>query len=532
MLNLDQCLAANRPLLFVVAESDIEVLQHLNDKHPEGKFFVYSSTLADLVPLKDLLSSKFVYRTKKPKSAVEIFEHIQSRAFSETNSKFETYIFLDAHGVSGDAQNIRFIKDIVTHYQLDDGFTVNLMMVSQFVCVPPALERLSEVVFFDLPSEAQLKDQSDYIANKLDLTGERAPSEEIVSNLKGLTTFEVGQAYLQSYSLHKGIDVNFVRDFKKSAIAKTDLLSLLETNVKFEDIGGMETLKAWVRKSAGGWTVEGRKFGLPLLKGILMVGLPGCGKTLISQAIGSEWGLPVVQFDPARVFSSRVGESESNIRRVLQIVEAVSPCCLFLDEIEKGFAGMQSSTFSDAGVTARVIGSFLVWLQECKKPVFTIATSNQIQYLPPELISRFDETFFVNLPQFKERQEIFKIHITKVGRDPNKFHLEQLAQASQDLSGREIEQAIRESMYDAFYSKVELSTEVIMRVLLKKTNLLTTMAEQLNYLLKWVGWNEEKQDGVRARFAAPPEDNGMTRVMEQVEALVKEIEQKPPEGKK
>ena len=250
--------------------------------------------------------------------------------------------------------------------------------------------------------------------------------------------------------------------------------------------------------------------------------------SLTCKAIGNEWGLPVISFDPSRVFSSRVGESEHNIRRVLQIVENISPCILFIDEIEKGFAGSQSSTFSDSGVTARVIGSFLTWMQDCTSPVFTIATSNNIQYLPPELIQRFDEKFFINLPQMNERVDIYRIHLEKLNRKPKDFELEALAQASTDLSGREIEQALRESMYDAFANKKALSTEVILGVLGKKTNLITTMAEQLKYLLDWVGWDDVKKDGIRARFAHPVEGDSMNRIQDEIARLIADTEKNNP----
>jgi len=186
---------------------------------------------------------------------------------------------------------------------------------------------------------------------------------------------------------------------------------------------------------------------------------------------------------------------------------------------------MQSSTFSDAGVTARVIGSFLIWLQECTKPVFTVATCNAIHYLPPELISRFDEIFFVNLPQFGERKDIFKIHLEKLGQEPDKFHIEQLATHSEDLSGREIEQVLRESMYDAFHKKEKkLTNKEIMNVLFKKTSLLTTMSEQMHHLLKWVGWDEKKKDGVRAIFAGSVDEDDIHRIKNEIEKLLGDVE--------
>jgi SpoVK/Ycf46/Vps4 family AAA+-type ATPase len=248
------------------------------------------------------------------------------------------------------------------------------------------------------------------------------------------------------------------------------------------------------------------------------------------KAIGNEWGLPVVEFDPSLIFSSRVGDSEQNMRHVLKIVENLSPCILSIDEIEKGLAGMQSSTFSDSGVTARVIRSFLIWMQDSTKPVFVVATANNIQHLPPELINRFDETFFVNLPQSFERKDIFEIHIKKLNRKPEKIECGKLAEQSKDLSGREIEQVLKEAMYEAYFNKKELSTDIISEILEKKTNLITTMAEQLKYLLKWVGWDDIKKDGIRARFASPCESLDIGRVHCEIDEILKDVEGQPPES--
>jgi len=500
----------------------MEILQHLKTR--DGSFFVYSTTLAGTMPLNRYLEPKNRPANNDAQSTGTVLENVLNGAVRETKATygFKTIIFLDCESYINDPQVIRRIKDIVGRYQVDEEYTYNLVMLSQRVCVPAPLERLSEVVTFSLPSGGELRTLSDNLSKKLELSGKDAPTEEVVNNLKGLTLFEVEQAYLQSHGLFKKIELDFIMNFKKSAISKTDLLSLMETDTSFEAIGGLDRLKKWIRKSAGGWSVEGQKFGLPLLKGLLLVGLPGTGKSLVSKAMGNEWHLPLIAFDPSRVFSSRVGDSESNMRRVLQLVENIAPCILFIDEIEKGFAGLQSSSFSDSGVTARVIGSFLTWMQECKAPVFTIATANNIMAMPPELISRFDETFFVNLPQKEERMDIFKIHIGRLNRDASKFDLSALADASNRLSGREIEQALRESMYDAFSVKKELTTKIILDVLAKKTTVTTTMAEQLQKLMDWVGYDEEKGDGIRARFASDPDPMDMANVKAEIEKLLGE----------
>jgi AAA+ superfamily predicted ATPase len=586
MLNLDNCITAHRPCTFVTCESDVEVLEYINTKYNVDNYSVYSQSMNQFVKLADLMGkleenpntkktqfkrSPFTY-DNKTNTLNSLLTEILNTEFTETNITHYTYIFLDCDNYVAERSNLRRIKDILGRYQIDQTFTINLIFLSQTLCVPPLLERLSEVVFYDLPDEMHLKETSDNIITRLDLTyrleqkeedtfdiNQLSPEEkearekrlsedaklndsekekikedlsaELVNNLRGLTLFETEQAYLQSLYLYKRIDLNFIRNFKKSSVSKTELLSLLESDTTFDDIGGMITLKKWIKKSAGGWTIKGKEFGLPAMKGLLLVGLPGTGKSMICKAIGNEWGLPVVSFDPSRVFSSRVGESEHNIRRVLNIVENLSPCIMFLDEVEKGFAGSQSSTFSDSGVTARVIGTFLTWMQDCNKSVFTVATSNNIRYLPPEMIQRFDETFFVNLPQQQERIDILKIHLELLKRDPRKFNLEQLSEHSKDLSGREIEQVLREAMYDAYSQGKDLSTEIILNVLIHKTNLLTTMAEQLKYLLDWVGWDPEKKDGVRARFSHPNDEDNVSRIRDEIADLIKEVEKGNPDKK-
>jgi len=521
-MNIDEAIGANRPLTFVVAESDTELLLHLNRTHRDNFFLVYSESLSGVLPLEQYLSSRGNLVSEEAKTTIMVLDSILTQNVA-TNFKaggFTTVVFLDCHTLMTDQQVIRKIKDIMHRYQIDENFTYNMIMVSHRICVPQQLERLSEMVFFELPTEAQLKAQSKKLCKKLQLSGDRIPSEDVVNALRGLTLFEVEQAYLSSLFIYDRIDLNFIRNFKKTSISKTDLLTLLETDITFKNIGGMDRLKAWVVKSAGGWTAEGRKFGLPLLKGLLLVGPPGCGKSLLAKAIGNEWGLPVVNFDFGKVFSSRVGDSESNMRRVLKIFESISPVVVFADEIEKSMAGLGSSDKSDAGTTSRVLSTFLQWFQDSTYPVFIVGTSNNISAMPPELISRFDETFYVHMPQAKERRDIFNIHLQKVNRDPAKFDIDVLADTSKDFSGREIEKIIREAMYDAFAAKMELTTDIILQVISKKTCILKTMAENVKQLFNWVGWDPVKKDGLRARYASIPEDFDQSRVQQEIEKLI------------
>src|SRR5207247_5312332 len=197
---------------------------------------------------------------------------------------------------------------------------------------------------------------------------------------------------------------------------------------------------------------KAREFGLPAPKGILLLGVQGCGKSLCCKAVASQWRLPLLRMDVGKIFSGIVGSSEENMRRAIRMAESVAPTVLWLDELEKAFAGVQSSSFSDAGTTSRVFASFITWLQEKAAPVFVVATSNDISQLPPELMrkGRFDEIFFVDLPAEDERDEIFEIHIRKRGRDPGQFDLKRLALEAEGFSGAEIEQVVIASLYDAY----------------------------------------------------------------------------------
>lgn len=532
MLTLNQVLKANRPLIYTVAESDVEVLLYLKQYNENiasstrSSFYVYSSTFVSAIPLERVVNSSFKEKTADAKSLTNVLSDICQQEFSSGNIRFHKYVFLDCHVYINDAQNVRLIKDIISRYQMDSTFVVSLIFVSHIVSMPSALERLSEVVFFDLPDEKQLNDLSakTYKGLKLD----PKDKDEIALNLKGLTLFEAEQALLQSHSIYRDIDLSFIRNFKKNSIAKTNLLSLMEKNIVFDEIAGMDRLKAWLKKSAGGWTIEGQKYGLPVMKGVLLIGPAGTGKSMIAKSLGNEWNLPVIFFDPSRIYSSGVGDSENNMRRVLKIIEGIAPCVVMIDEMEKGFSGSQSSTYSDAGVTSKVLGIFLTWFNDCEKPVFIIGTSNNIEQMPPELLSRFDEIFFVNLPQDFEREDIFRIHLKKRNRDPGKFNLKSLSEKSVDLSGREIEQVIRESLYDSFHAKRELDTEAILNVLAKKTSIIRTKSEEFKDLLDWVGYDKEKNDGIRARFANTISSLSIDRVNSEIDKLLKDVEGKKP----
>jgi SpoVK/Ycf46/Vps4 family AAA+-type ATPase len=276
------------------------------------------------------------------------------------------------------------------------------------------------------------------------------------------------------------------------------LLEYYAASETISDVGGMGVLKDWLLKRAVAFTEQARAFGLPAPKGVLLLGVQGCGKSLCAKAVSSAWELPLLRFDMGRMFNSLVGSSEENVRKAIAVAESVAPAILWVDEIDKAFAGAQGSGATDGGTTARVFGTFLTWLSEKTTPVFVVATANDISQLPPELLrkGRLDEIFFVDLPTEEERAEIFRIHIARRGRKPDDFDINALVAASEHFSGAEIEEAIISALYDAFYAEHDLTTDDIQQTMHQTVPLSKTMDEHLSRLRSWA-------EG-RARHASIP----------------------------
>jgi SpoVK/Ycf46/Vps4 family AAA+-type ATPase len=270
-------------------------------------------------------------------------------------------------------------------------------------------------------------------------------------------------------------------------IRKSGLLEYFAADARLRDVGGLASLKRWLDRRGAAFSEAARKFGLPEPKGLLLLGVQGCGKSLTAKAIAAQWGLPLLRLDMGRIFSGLVGSSEENLRRAIQVAESVAPVVLWVDEIEKGLSGSQSSGVSDGGVSARVFGTLLTWLQEKTAPVFVVATANRIEQLPPELLrkGRFDDTFFIDLPAPAERREILEIHLAKRGRDPARYALDLLADRTAGMSGAEIEQAVISGLYEAFAEGKELEQGHLERAVAESLPLSTTMAEEIARLREW-----------------------------------------------
>ena len=280
------------------------------------------------------------------------------------------------------------------------------------------------------------------------------------------------------------------------------LLDYFEPNVSMDDIGGLANLKAWLDDRRGALTPEAREFGIAAPKGLMMLGVPGCGKSLTAKAIASMWGYPLVRFDLSKVFGSYVGQTESQMRRALEVAEAVAPCILWIDEIEKGMAGAGGSGDTDSGVTARTFGILLTWMQEKTAPVFVVATSNRVQNLPAEAIrkGRFDEIFFVDLPGAEVREEILRKKVASLGAasgsSPEDLDLTSISDHTKLFSGAELEQLVKDALFAAFRDGARpLLTDDLLEVANRTYPLAITMREDISALRQFAHNRAQPADG-------------------------------------
>lgn len=363
----------------------------------------------------------------------------------------------------------------------------------------PELEKEFTVIEVKLPDRKQLLEVAQTIAQSanIELNG---GTDALLDAASGLTTVEAADAFSLAAveSAGKELSAAVVAREKAAAIKKNGLLEILDANVGLEDIGGLEVLKEWLTKRRHAFTAEARDYGLPLPRGYLMVGIPGCSKTLAAKATAKILGLPLLKLDGGKLFASHVGESEANIRSVIQTCEAIAPVCVLCDEIEKAFSGSKSSGSTDGGTSARVLGTFLQWMNDKTAPVFVVATANSVSDLPPEFLrkGRFDELFFNDLPTEEERQDIWRIQIQKHHRKPKQYDLKALASATPEWTGAEIESLFRESLFAAFDNGKEPTTALLLTLATETVPLSKTMAAQVQGLRDWAKGKARRSSAV------------------------------------
>lgn len=364
--------------------------------------------------------------------------------------------------------------------------------------LPMDLRKEIPTIELDLPGVDDLKVVLEDAAAALGV--QVAPDHDaLLDAARGLTVMEARLSFGKAAAELGRLDttaVALVAQEKERIIKQSEVLEYHPADARMGDVGDLDQLKEWLERRGRAFGAGARDFGLDAPKGVLLLGVQGCGKSLLAKAVAATWQFPLLRLDMGKVFGGIVGQSEGNVRTALQVAQALAPCVLWIDEIEKGLAGMGSSDQTDGGTTARVAGTLLTWMQEKRGPVFVVATANRIDMLPPELLrkGRFDEIFFVDLPTREVREEILSIHLKKKRRQPADYDLADLARRSVGFSGAELEEAVREGMYDAFAEGRELATEHIASALDKTFPLSRTMREQIESLREWAK--------VRARLAS------------------------------
>ena len=354
--------------------------------------------------------------------------------------------------------------------------------------LPPELHHEITVLRFALPGKEELGAVLDSIVLSTQFQPLSVEKRELVLNAAmGLTTIEAENAFALSLIEAGEIVPTIVARVKAHALKEGGLLEVIEGSPSLEAIGGLEELKGWLIQRKDAFSQSARNYGLPSPKGLLILGIPGTGKSLTAKATASVFGLPLLRLDAGRIFAGLVGQSEANLRTALQTAEAISPCVLWLDELEKAFAGTRGSGGSDGGTSSRVFGSFLSWMQEKNAPVFVVATANDVSQLPPEFLrkGRFDEVFFVDLPQQRERSKIWDLVIRKYGRNEGRFDQVMLARACETFTGAEIEQAFIEAMHTAFAEQREVNELDVGNALCNMVPLATLMGEEMERLRRW-----------------------------------------------
>lgn len=430
-------------------------------------------------------SQAAIYNTADP---------VQALANMEAMTLEAVFILKDFHRHLDNAVVVRRLRDVGQKFATNRR---TLILTSPSIEMPPELASLVEFLDLPLPDKQRLREMVEQTfkrlskAYTLQLKLDAAGVDAIANNLRGLTEEEADRAITQALVTRYGLFPETVTDVlaaKKELLRHSGMLDFIDATDSMTGVGGLDNLKTWLAQRRGAWEDGAREFGLEPPRGMIILGVQGCGKSLCARAVAGEWRLPLVKFDTAAIYDKFVGETEKRIQKVFRVAEHLAPCVLWIDELEKVFAGSgPDSASADAGVSSRLLASFLSWMQDRKAPVFVAATCNNVTVLPPELIrkGRFDELFFVDLPNRSERKQILGIQISKRKRDPATFDLDRIAAAARGYSGAEIDAAVQGAMYAAYSQKADLTTEGLLDALKATVPLSITRAEEIGALRNW-----------------------------------------------
>ncbi len=426
-----------------------------------------------------------IYNTTDPVQALANMESIALEA---------VFILKDFHRHMESPVIVRRLRDVGQKFSANRR---TVILTAPAIAMPSELTSLVEYLDLPLPDQPRLREIVDEVFKRLSRTHtlqqklDAGGLDAIAANLRGLTEEEseraISQALVSRYALCLET-VTDVLEAKKELLRHSGMLEFVDASQNLADVGGLGNLKQWLGQRQGAWEPSAKEFGLEPPKGVIILGVQGCGKSLCARAIAGEWKIPLVKLDTAAIFDKYIGETEKRIQKVFRVAEGLAPCVLWIDELEKVFAGSGPDSASvDAGVSSRILAAFLSWMQDRKAPVFVAATCNNVNALPPELIrkGRFDELFFVDLPNQAERKQVFSIQLKRRKRAPADFDLDRVATAARGFSGAEIDAAVQTALYSAFSGKQDLNTDHLLQALKTTVPLSTTRAEEIQQLRMW-----------------------------------------------
>jgi SpoVK/Ycf46/Vps4 family AAA+-type ATPase len=483
-----QLLEARYPIIYLETSEFERVYTRLKDTAKKEKYDLYGWNIVDGLRKFDPASNN---TTQVGDGLVDLEAVMQDISKRQPKAPREIFVLEGIHDYIED----KTIKTWLRKFGEELRYCAHrkhVILLSPIRCLPKELEKLVSVLDPPLPNRSDLTQVLNQVALDGNVDIDPGLRERLVQAAMGMTESEADLAFCLAYAREKlGINSpSVVMKEKEQIVKKSGILEYYPQTEQATDVGGLEHLKSWLLRRGMAFSTAARNFQLSEPKGILLLGVPGCGKSLTAKAIASMWQMPLVRMDIGKVFEGIVGSSESNVRLAIKTAEAVAPCILWIDEIEKGLAGTGSSGSTDSGVTARVFSNLLTWMQEKTAPVFIVATANGIEQLPPELLrkGRFDAIFFVDLPTRKEREAIFKIHLVKRGQDPAQFPLAKLAEESTGFNGAEIAEVVNDALFSAFSENPgapALKLKHLLDAIHGTVILATTMKERIEFLRKW-----------------------------------------------
>ena len=428
------------------------------------------------------------FRTKKQESDYSLEQFLK---LFQNQQKKQVYLLLkDIHKQLEDTKVISLLKSMALKTMYEEDYNVTVFIVSTKLVIPMELEKLITIYDTPLPNENKIIDIITDFEASMNIQIEDDLKRELALYFKGFGEFEIIQilnlAYQRSGAI-KNSDIDFILEEKKQIIKKSGMVEILDFKENIDDIGGLDNLKDWLRNKSNIYNQleKAIEFGVDIPKGIMIVGMPGCGKSLTAKATARLFNVPLLRLDVGKLLGKYVGESEDNMRRAISITEAVAPCILWIDEIEKAFAGVGGANSNE--VTTRLFGYFLTWLQEKNSSVFVVATSNDISKLPAEFLrkGRFDEIFFVDLPNDDERKNIFELHLKKRGKWNKNIDSIKLIKESENYSGADIEAVVKDTIEKSFINgKKEIATDNILEIIKTTKPMAIALKDKIEELRK------------------------------------------------